>query len=478
MLILMYVQRRPLRLLPYFQTFFWASQEHLDDLRSCKTPGWTHECGFRVACFKNTWKIHGYSWILPWINDSFKALRAINSSGDILETVTPTSKRTCRMQRRSKLSEHGKSLTHCGVSLVGKWLWDLMEWPLFTSANYVWEYIFVRRAEVCFAGCFQQFSGSTGGINKSYTFVVGNMGGHLPGCRQRADELGGWSGDLCFFGFATQKNNNWKHTEFNQFNGFSPKKKKKHQLVSSRCQPASSCCVHLPFQKWLRGHLSVDFFRRCPAQKCTALLLTFFTQAGHAIHEPHPGQHWHLPTALRINSIRASLLFRVITTLPEPSESWANCCSCTHNFDLHHSGLKWMGCVLQHSVSIYQRGIIGVSFLLCWHSPLSPDQNWSCPWSFGDSSVPSFRWPKNSQHSAADHPTFKALQNGICIQLRQKAGKNLLWGCLKIFAFKMQMNKWIYPTSSYFFQSSSFEILETGVSKNRGTPKTPQNDHF
>lgn len=237
MLILMYVQRRPLRLLPYFQTFFWASQEHLDDLRSCKTPGWTHECGFRVACFKNTWKIHGYSWILPWIDDSFKALRAINSSGDILETVTPTSKRTCRMQRRSKLSEHGKSLTHCGVSLVGKWLWDLMEWPLFTSANYVWEYIFVRRAEVCFAGCFQQFSGSTGGINKSYTFVVGNMGGHLPGCRQRADELGGWSGDLCFFGFATQKNNNWKHTEFNQFNGFSPKKKKTPagQLKMSAC---------------------------------------------------------------------------------------------------------------------------------------------------------------------------------------------------------------------------------------------------
>ena len=49
----------------------------------------------------------------------------------------------------------------------------------------------MRRAEVCFAGCFQQFSGSTGGINKSYTFAVGNMGGHLPGCRQRADELGG-----------------------------------------------------------------------------------------------------------------------------------------------------------------------------------------------------------------------------------------------------------------------------------------------
>lgn len=93
------------------------------------------------------------------------------------------------------------------------------------------------------------------------------------------------------------------------------------QLTLIDSQPASSCCVHLPSQKWLRRHLSVDFFRRCPAQKCTALLHTFFTQAGHAIHEPHPGQHWHLPTALRINPIRASLLFRVITTLPEPSES-------------------------------------------------------------------------------------------------------------------------------------------------------------
>ena len=127
---------------------------------------------------------------------------------------------------------------------------------------------------------------------------------------------------ICVFSGLLRKKTTTENTQ-NSINSTASlrKKKKKHQLVSSRCQPASSCCVHLPFQKWLRGHLSVDFFRRCPAQKCTALLLTFFTQAGHAIHEPHPGQHWHLPTALRINSIRASLLFRVITTLPEPSES-------------------------------------------------------------------------------------------------------------------------------------------------------------